>query len=111
MWCIDEKFHKREQKVRRSYAIEDDLYEKVRKLVHIYEANINDLVNAALEYFIESETISLYEKPESSCLSIHTFSIRESTIIGLEKLKGKYGLNIYRLVNIALKNVLDEYDL
>lgn len=75
-----------------------------------YDATVTDLVNASLEHLIESEQISLYKKAANDFSVTHTLLIRESNLAGLEDLKAKYGVSIYKLVNIAIKNVLDEYD-
>lgn len=105
---FDEKFNKREEKIRRNYEIEDQLYSRLEQLTKVYEASVTDLINACLERLVETESINLYGREESEILVTHTLLIRESNITGLEKLKEKYGVSIYKLVNIAIKNVLNE---
>ena len=107
---LDSQFHKRENKYRRNYEIDDSLYGKLEYLSTVYEATVADLVNASIEHLIETENINLYKKSEDSISVVHTFLIRESNLTGLENLKEKYGVSIYKLVNIAIKNVLDEYE-
>ena len=110
MGYFDQKSHKREKKYRRNYEIDDSLYVRLEQLSTIYDATVTDLVNASLEHLIESEQISLYKKAANDFSVTHTLLIRESNLAGLEDLKAKYGVSIYKLVNIAIKNVLDEYD-
>ena len=105
---IDKKFDKRETKLRRNYEIEDTLYSKLEDLSKIYDATVADLINASLEYLILTENIVLYERNKSEIVVTHTVLIKESNLAGLEKLKIKYGVSIYKLVNIAIKNLLEE---
>lgn len=108
MYYFDEKFNRREPKIRRNYEVEDKLYSKLEELTKVYEASVTDLINACLEKLVKTEDIKLYKKEENEILVTHTMLIRESNIIGLEKIKDKYGVSIYKLVNIAIKNVLNE---
>lgn len=110
MGYFDEKFYKRAKKHRRNYEIDDDLYTRLESYTRIYEAKMTDLVNASIEHLIETENIVLYQKSDDQLPVTHTFLVRESNVAGLERLKAKYGVSIYKLVNIAIKNVLDEYE-
>lgn len=106
MGYFDQKFFKREKKSRRNYPIDDDLFKRLKICSKLYEASLNDFVNAALEQIIQTENISLYEKTADSHFTTHSFLIRQSNTAGLDRLKEQYGISIYRLVNIAIKNVL-----
>ena len=105
---FDHVFKKRENKLRRNYEIEDSLYSKLEELSQIYDASVTDLVNECLCYLIQTENIQLYEKDRTELSVTHTLLIRESNLSGLEQLKGKYGVSIFKLVNIAIRNVLNE---
>ena len=37
------------------------------------------------------------------------YTIINKDIAGMDKLKDKYGISIYKLVNIAIRNLLDDY--
>jgi len=105
---FDHIFRKRENKLRRNYEIEDSLYSKLEELSKIYDASVTDLINECLLHLIETENIRLYEKDPTEISVTHTLLIRESNLVGLEQLKGKYGVSIFKLVNIAIRNVLHE---
>ena len=105
---FDNAFKKRENKVRRNYEIEDSLYSKLEGYSKIYDASVTDLINECLSNLIETESIVLYKKDSNEILVTHTLLIRESNLSGLEKLKEKYGVSIYKLVNIAIRNALKE---
>jgi len=108
MKYLDCKFNKREKKYRRNYEIDDTLYCGLEELSLVYDASVADLINASLEHLIDNENIRLYEKNKSEIAVTHTVLIRESNLTGLEKLKEKFGVSIYKLVNIAIRNVLEE---
>ena len=103
---FEKTFKKRENKIRRNYEIEDSLYSRLEELSKIYDASVTDLFNECLSNLIQTENIQLYEKDSSEISVTHTLLIRESNLSGLEKLKEKYGVSIFKLVNIAIRNVL-----
>jgi len=107
---FDKRFLKRENKIRRNYEIDDRYYSKLEELSKIYDASIPDLVNACLEELIASENINIYESYNTKSLVTRPMFIRESNVIGLEKLNVKYDVTIRKLVNIALNNVLEQKD-
>lgn len=109
MGILEQRFQKKEKKHRRNYEIDDTLFIKLEHLAQVYDANLTDLANVCIEQLIKSENIAVFEKPDNELPVTHTLLIRESNLIGLENLKEKYGVSIYKLVNIAIKNVLDEY--
>ncbi len=108
MDAFDRKFYKREQKLRRNYGLDESLYMRLKELSQIYEATVGDLLNASLERFITSGKIALSEKINCANIAMHPFSIRESNVAGLEKLKEKYGLSVQQMVNPPIKNALDD---
>ena len=103
-----DRFYKREKLVNRTLEIDEDLYEKLIDLSkNVYDASINKLVNAAIEELLKTENIIIYE-PKRNLYVSRSFLIRESFLEGLYYLKKKYRISIYLLVNIAIKNSVDE---
>lgn len=101
------KFNKKENIIPRTIEIDKNFYLILEKLSNeTYEASINKLVNAAIETLVETENIKTY--PKNNEYLTRTFLIRESLLNELYKLKKKYGLPIYMLVNIAIRNALIE---
>ena len=105
---FDTVFKKRENRIRRNYEIEDTLYSTLEDLSNVYDASVADLINECLSKLIQTENIQLYERDRNVLSVTHTLLIRESNLAGLERLKEKYGVSIFRLVNIAIRNVLNE---
>ncbi len=108
MHDLDLRFPKRERKIRRNYEIEDSLYTQLEDLTAVYEATVGDLVNLALEVLIKKGRFTLAEKEPNENVVMHTFKIRESNIAGLDALKDKYGVSIYKMVNLAIRDFLAE---
>ena len=103
---LEQYYQIREGTTKKNYIIEDPLFIKLEAYAKYYEATMTQIVNLAIKRLIETEEIRLYEKKPNTRVFTHTFSIRESNIEGLENLSEKYGLSIYKLVNIALNNLI-----
>lgn len=102
------KFDKKEKIIPRTIEIEYNFYLMLEKLSkETYDASINKLVNAAIETLIEEENIQTYKRGSDVRLT-RSFLLRESLLKGLYELKRKYGIPIYLLVNIAIRNALVE---
>lgn len=100
------KFDKKEKIIPRTIEIEENFYLMLEKLSEeVYDASINKLVNASIEELIEKENMQTYEMLGNKRLT-RTFLLRESLLTGLYNLKRKYGIPIYMLVNIAIRNSL-----
>lgn len=103
-----EKFNKKEKLIARTVEIEESFYFILEKLSkETYDASINKLVNASIETLIKDENIQTYERTDNTRLT-RTFLIRESLLNELYKLKRKYSIPIYLLINIAVRNALIE---
>ena len=107
MNVFDKYLLKKENFVRRRIEIDNSLYEQLNKLVEEYDASINKMVNIAIIELINSGNIAIYERPENEIVEAHNFAIRETEYLELEKMKNKYGLSIYKLINIAIYNALN----
>ena len=51
----------------------------------------------------------MYIKPKGEISVKHSLLIRESFAEALDKLKDKYDISIYKLVNMSISNALEEY--
>lgn len=103
------RFWKREPLLKKTIEIDDDLYEKIEELSKTtYHTSKNQLINGCIEELIKTKNVKLYEKETDKKPVQHSLLIRESLFKGLEEIREKYNLSIYKLVNIAIKNALDE---
>ncbi len=104
------RFYKKEKILSRTLEIDEDLYEKLSYLSNnIYDASINQLVNACIERLLQTKEVKLYE-PKRGFYVARSFMIRESFWEQLYELKTKYRISMCLLVNIAIKNAIDEFE-
>lgn len=104
---LDKYLLTKEKTISKKINIDNSLYEKLEEIANIkYDASINKIVNVAILELIKTENINIYVKKENEISEPHSFLIRESSYIKLEKLREKYGISICRLVNIAINNAL-----
>ncbi len=104
-----DRFWKRETLLKKTIEIDDNLYEKLNELSeNVYQTSTNQLINACIEELLKTKNIKIYEKEKGKMPVQHSLLIRESLFSGLEEMREKYNLSIYKLVNIAIKNALDE---
>jgi len=107
MSVFDKYLLKKDKLLRRRIEIDNSLYEKLIDLVNEYDTSINKLVNIAIIELINTENVKIYERPTNEIVEAHNFAIRETSYTKLDELKSKYGISIYRLVNIAIYNALN----
>ena len=107
MSCFN-RFYKKEELISRTLDIDEELYIELEKLSKdIYDASISKLVNASIEELIRTEEVKIYKRTNKSYVS-RSFLIRKSFLEGLYELRKKYRIPIYLLVNIAVKNSIEE---
>lgn len=108
MKILDKYLLKKEKTIQKKIVIDNSLYEKLEELANNkYDASVNKIVNVAIIELINTEEINLYKKKENEISVSHSFLIRESSYLKLEKMREKYGISICRLVNIAINNALN----
>lgn len=106
-----DRFWKRETLLKKTIEIDNSLYEKLNELSYsTYQTSTNQLINGCIEELIKTKNIKIYEKNQSELPIQHSLLIRESLFDGLEKMRDTYNLSIYKLVNIAIKNAIDELE-
>lgn len=116
MWCKKDlgafdKFDKKEKIIRKTIKIDDKLYEKLQMLSNeVFIASVNQLINASIEELISREKITDYHKEKDEISIKHSLQIRESLVVGLEKLRKKYDISICKLVNMSIYNAIYELE-
>ena len=106
-----DKFEKKEETIRKTIEIDDILYQRLTELSqNVYDTSVNKLINASIEELIKTEDIQLYEKCNKNFVVKHSLLIRKSLVIGLEELKSKYDISIYKLVNMAINNAINQLE-
>ena len=104
-----DRFWKRELLLKKTIEIDDDLYDRINELSKmVYHTSTNQLINGCIEELLKNKNVKLYAKETDKMPVQHSLLIRESFFKGLEELRERYNISIYKLVNIAIKNALDE---
>ncbi len=107
MNTFDKYLLKKDKLLKRRIEIDSLLYEKLSNLSNIYDASVNKLVNIAIIELLKTENVKIYERPQNEISESHNFAIRQSSYEGMEKLRDKYGLSLYKLTNIAIYNAIN----
>lgn len=106
-----DRFWKRDKLLKKTIDIDNSLYEKLNELSKtVYHTSTNQLINACIEELLNTKNVKIYEKPEGEITDQRSLLIRKSLFDGLEELRDKYDISIYKLVNIAIKNAIDEIE-
>ena len=97
--------------VQKTNEIESSLYDEIEFLSeNVYDASISKIINACIDELVETENVKLYTKENNELFTKHSLILRKNSLDNLEKLKNKYGISIYKLIHIAIKNVFIEYN-
>lgn len=107
MSVFEQYLLKKDNGIRRRIVVDSSLYKRLVETSKYYEASINKMVNIAILELIKSQNIKIYPRPTNENIEPHNFLIRESSYKELEKMKEKYGLSIFKLINIAIYNAVN----
>lgn len=111
MSAIDRLYKKDNSTVQKSINLEDKLYTELKQLVeNEYDATISDVINVCIEDLISSGNIKYYAKPEGEITIYRSIMIRKENVKALNKITKETGISLTRLVNIAMKEFLDNYN-
>lgn len=111
MSAIDRLYKKDNFTVQKSINLEDKLYTELKQLVeNEYDATISDVINVCIEDLISSGNIKYYAKPEGEITIYRSIMIRKENVKALNKITKETGISLTRLVNIAMKEFLDNYN-
>ena len=105
-----DRFWPKDELVQKTIEIESGLYDEIEFLCeNVYDTSVSKIVNACIDELIETEDVKLYPKESNELFTKHSIILRKSSLNNLEKLKDKYGISVYKLIHIAIKNVLIQY--
>lgn len=106
-----DRFWEKGNLLKKTIVIDNTFYEKLNELAKTkYQTSTNQLINACIEELLKTKKINVYVKPKGEISEQRSLLIREELFEGLEQMRDKYHLSIYKLVNIAIKNALEEIE-
>ena len=105
-----DRFWPKDELIQKTIEIESSLYDEIEFLCeNVYDASISKIINACIDELIETEDVKLYPKESNELFTKHSIILRKNSLKELERLKDKYGVSVYKLIHIAIKNVLIQY--
>ena len=111
MSLVDRLYKKGNYTVQKSLNLEDKLYTRLKEIVDSkYDATFSDVVNICVEEMIAKGDVKYYAKPEGEIVIYRSIMMRKNNMEALCKLNRKTGISVTRLINIAIKEFLDDYD-
>ncbi len=111
MSAVDRLYKKDNSTVQKSINLEDKLYTELKQLVeNEYDATISDVINVCIEDLISNGNIKYYAKPEGEITIYRSIMIRKENVKALNNITKETGISLTRLVNIAMKEFLDNYN-
>ena len=107
---IRDKLYKRDNKtVPKSINIDDSLYEKIRQATEkTYDAKLSDIINVAIEEYIERNNPTYYAKPKMETVTYRNLMLRKNNIKKINEYHQKTGISFTRLVNGAIKEFFEK---
>lgn len=94
--------------ISKSINVDDSLYERIIGLTKTtYDAKISEIINVAIEEYIERNKPNYYAKPKRETVTYRNLMLRKKNIKQLTKYHDKTGISVTRLLNGAIKEFLD----
>lgn len=104
----DKLYNINNRKISKSLNIDDSLYSQLQILSkNTYDAGISEIINVAIEEYIERDNPSFYGKSKLETVSYRNISFRKLNIEKLNEYSRVTGISFTRLVNGAIKEFLD----
>ena len=105
------RFYKKEKWIRKSTEIEGYLYDRLKEISSKeLDASVNKIIDACVDNFKFKKKLVIYKKPKNDIDVARSIIIRESVYKKLEDMREKYGISISKLINIAVRTGIEEYD-
>lgn len=107
---VKDRLTNNEKSVSKTMNLDDKLYSRIEKIAKKkYNKSVSAVINACIYELADTENIKIYEN-ENELLVKHTIVIRKSALNELERLRNKYKISLYRLVNIAMNNAIEDLE-
>lgn len=107
-----ERFYRKEKWIKKSAEIEGDLYDRLKEISDKeLDASINKIIDACVDAFEIRQKVMIYKKEKNEISVARSIILRESIYKKLEEMREQYGISITKLINIAVREGLEIYDL
>lgn len=111
MNAISKLYKKENYTIQKSINIEDGLYTRLKEIIDKeFDATISEIVNACVEDLITNGDVKYYAKPEGEIVIYRSIMIRKDNVEGLNRINRETGISVTRLINIAIRNFLENFE-
>lgn len=102
-----DKLYKIDNKcITKTINIEISLYEKLQNVISKrYDATVSDVINVIIEDYLENNKPTFYGKRDG--VIYRSIRMRKKNLEGLKKMSSETGISVTRLINVAIKEFLD----
>ncbi len=102
-----ERLYKKNNKCfNKTINIEEKLYKKLKKFsAEIYDATISQIINVAIENYVQSEEHNCHGKPKDEMVVYRTIMLRPQNLKDLQVISEKTGYSVTRLINTAIREL------
>ncbi len=105
------RFYTKEKWVKKSAEIEGKLYDRLKEIAeNELDASVNKIIDACVDDLKLEDKVVIYKKDKNEINVARSIIVRESVYKKLEDLREKYGISISKIINIAIKIGLENYD-
>ena len=105
------RFYTKEKWVKKSAEIEGKLYDRLKEITeNELDASVNKIIDACVDDLKLEDKVVIYKKDKNEINVARSIIVRESVYKKLEDLREKYGISISKIINIAIKIGLENYD-
>lgn len=111
MGGIGRLYKKENIKINKTINIECELYERLKDLMeNVYDTTISELINIAIEDYIERNNPTFYGKPKNEFVTYRSIMIRKNNLEKLKQINDQTSISVTRLINGAIKEFLENIE-
>lgn len=105
-----DRLYKKDEIIKRSINIDQDLYEKLQYLAeNVYDSSVNRIINVCAENALLKNKIKAYKRPKNADVTYRSIALRKEFFDKLMKYSNETGIPFTRIINGVIKEFLDEY--
>ena len=109
---IDRLYSITNKTIKKTINIDNSLYIRLMKFtVSNFDATFSEMINICIEEYIAKNKPYFYEKPENETVTYRSIMIRKDNLINLQQMHQKTGITVTRLLNCAVKDFLEKYEI
>lgn len=111
MCAINRLYSVNNKRVKKTINIDNSLYMRLMKFtVSNFDATFSEMINICIEEYVAKNKPYFYERPSFETVTYRSIMIRKENLENLQKMHQKTGITVTRLLNSAVKDFLEKYE-